>query len=251
MPEHPRIKAAEAMSREVIAVGPDTPLSQVARLMVQRRVSGVPVVDAEARPIGMLTEGDLLRRVETGTEGKPPGWLAALFAPGRLAQRYIETHARRVGEVMTADVVCVAEDAPLEDVVTLMQRRRVKRLPVVSNGRLAGIISRSDLVRVLADALGAPAVTSDDAAIRTAVLEEMGRQPWAHRRAVTVAIENGVVLLDGCVFDMRERDAMQVLAEAVPGVRDVANQLVCVEVTTGTVVFDPDDPTMGPGTMPP
>ena len=250
MPEGQMMKVAEVMSREVIAVGSDMPLGQGARLMVERKVSGVPVVDESSHVLGILTEGDLLRRVETGTEGKPPGWIAALFAPGRLAQHYIETHARRVGEVMTVDVTCVGDDTPLEDVVTLMQRRRIKRLPVVRDGRLVGIVSRADLVRVLADALGAPAVTSDDAALRTAVLEEVARQPWAHRRAVTVAVENGIVLLDGCVFDMRERDAMRVLAESMPGVRGVVNRLVCVEVTTGMVVFDPEDAAPG-GTAPP
>lgn len=233
------LTAADIMSSEVIAVAPETPLHQAARMMVDKRISGLPVVDTGGRPIGVLTEGDLLRRVETGTEGKAPGWLTVLFAPGRLAGRYIRTHARQVSEVMTPKVHCIQEDTPLEEIVALMQRENVKRLPVVNGERLVGIVSRADLVRVLADALAAPAATADDADIRVRLIAEMVRQPWTHRRGVTVAVESGIVLLDGCVFDLRERDALRVMAENLPGVLGVENRLVCIEPNTGTLMFDP------------
>lgn len=237
------LTAADVMSHEVIAVRPETPLHQAARLMVDKKISGLPVADADGRPIGVLTEGDLLRRVETGTEGRAPGWLSIVFGPGRLAGRYVRTHARRVSEVMTPEPVCVVEKAPLEEVVTLMQSKRVKRVPVVSGNRLVGIVSRADLIRVLADALGAPSASATDDEIRTRFMEEMARQSWTHPRGVTVAVENGTVLLDGCAFGVREYDALRVMAENLSGVRGVENRLVCIEPNTGTLILGPQDET--------
>lgn len=234
-----KLTAGNVMSGDVVGVAASTPLHQAARLMCDKRFSGLPVVDEAGHPVGMVTEGDLLRRVETGTQGKAPGWLSIIFAPGRLAQQYIRTHARTVSEVMTPGPECVQEDTPLEDVVTIMQRRGIKRLPVLREGRLVGIVSRADLVCVLADALAVPVTTDDDLAIRERLIAEMKRQPWTHARAVSVAVENGTVLLDGCVFDMRERDALKVLAENVAGVQGVENRLVCVEPNTGVLMYDP------------
>lgn len=235
------MNAAEVMSRTVVVISQDAPLSQAVRLMLDGRISGLPVVDGLGRPVGILTEGDLVRRAETGTGGDRPGWLASVFTPGRLAERYIRTHGRRVAEVMTPEVVAVEEDASLADVAATMQRQRVKRLPVVRGGRVVGIISRADLLRVLADALAAPAASSSDSAIFEKINEELGGQPWAHRRGVTVEVREGVVLLDGTVFDLRERDAIRVLAENVPGVKKVENRLVCVEPNTGILIVGSDE----------
>ncbi len=233
--------AADLMSRSVVAISPDAPLAQAIQLMTDRRVSGLPVIDAEGRAVGMLTEGDLLRRVETGTEGKAPGWFASFFFPGQQAERYVHTHGRRVAEVMTQDVISVEEETPLAEVVALMQRRRIKRLPVLRGDKVVGIISRADLVRVVGDALAEGAVTADDTAIRKSIIEEIAQAPWAPRTSVSVAVENGVVLLDGCVFDMRGRSAIGVLAENVPGVKRVENRLICIEPATGMLIYDPDD----------
>lgn len=232
---------ADVMSRSVVAISPDAPLAQAVRLMVNNRVSGLPVIDAGGRPVGMLTEGDLLRRVETGTEGEAPGWFAGFFIPGRLAAQYVLTHGRLVSEVMTSDVMSVTEETPLLDVVALMRRKRIKRLPVVREGRVVGIVSRADLVRVVADALGAPAATATDASIRQAIFDELDRQAWAPLNAVSVAVENGVVLLDGCLFDLRERDAIGVIAENAPGVKQVENRIVCIEPNSGMLIYDPDE----------
>ncbi|HJS84932.1 MAG TPA: CBS domain-containing protein [Acetobacteraceae bacterium] len=235
------MNAAEIMSRDVIAIGPDAPLSQAVQLMLDAKVSGVPVLDPDGRPVGMLTEGDLLRRAETGTEGAAPGWLAVLFTPGRLAGQYIQTHGRRVAEIMTPDVIAVDEAASLADVVELMRRRRIKRVPVLRGEKIIGILSRADLMRVLAKALRAPMETPDDHEIRTRVETELDRQPWVHRRSVTVAVRNGVVLLDGCLFDVREREAVRILAENMPGVKRVENRLVCIEPVTGILILGPEE----------
>jgi CBS domain-containing protein len=220
------VNAAEIMSKTVVAVTPETPLAQAVRLMIDARVSGVPVIDAEGRAVGMLTEGDLLRRAETGTEGPAPGWFAKLLMPGRLAGRHIQTHSHQVGEVMTLDVVTVEEGAPLEEVRLLMQRHRIKRLPVARDGKVVGVVSRADLARALAQSLFAATETPGDAAIAERIRAELRTQPWSRARGVAIAVENGVVLLDGCVFDPREREAIRVLAENVPGVQSVKNRLI-------------------------
>ncbi len=234
------MNAAEVMSRDVIAISSDAPLAQAVQLMLEAKVSGLPVLDTEGRPVGMLTEGDLMRRAETGTEGAAPGWFAVLFMPGRLAAQYVQTHGRRVAEIMTPDVTAVEEATPLADVVELMRRRRIKRVPALRGEKIVGIVSRADLMRVLAEALRSPAEAPGDHEIRARIEAELARQPWVHRRSVTVAVENGVVLLDGCLFDMRERDAMRVLAENTPGVKRVENRLICVEPTTGMLMFGPE-----------
>ena len=239
MTEQAKLTAGDVMTRDVAVIARHTPVYQAARLMTDRRVSGLVVVDEAGKPVGMVTEGDLLRRVETGTEDRTPGWLTALFAPGRLAAQYIRSHARIVAAVMTPEVESVREATPIEEVAALMQRKRFRRVPVLRDGRLVGIVSRRDLVRLLADVLNPAAASADDATIRERLIEEMKRETWTRRRGVTVAVEGGTVLLDGCVFDIRERDALRVMAENIPGVRGVENRLVCVEPNTGVLVFDP------------
>lgn len=237
---------AELMSRNVIAIARNAPLSQAVQMMLDHRVSGLPVVNAEGQVVGILTEGDLLRRSETGTEGET-GWFTSLFSLGRQADHYIQTHSRRVNELMTPDVITLPADAPLEDAVALMERHGVKRLPVVSNGRLIGIVSRADFVRQLQKALCAAVQTPTDTGLVEAIRAELERQPWAHSRFLTITAEKGVVQIDGCVFDLRERDAIQVVVENTTGVKTVHNRLAVVEPNSG-IVFEPEDvePDKGP-----
>jgi len=235
------MNAADVMSRNVIGISADAPLSQAVRLMIDRRISGLPVLDAAGRPIGMLTEGDLLRRVETGTEGRRAGWLSIIFAPGRLAGDYVHTHGRHVADVMTPDVVTVSETTSLSELSELMRTRRIKRVPVTRDEVVVGVVSRADLITALAKELDTPAASAGDATIRAAVLAELARQPWAPRRSVTIAVTDGVVEIDGVVFDVRERDALRVAAENVPGVKRVENRLVCVEPNSGILIAGPED----------
>jgi CBS-domain-containing membrane protein len=229
---------ADLMSHSVVAIGPDAPLAQAIRLMIDHHVSGLPVIDAEGRAVGMLTEGDLLRRVETGTEGPAPGWFASFFFLGREAEQYVQTHGRRVADVMTPEVICVEEDTPLAEVVALMQRKRIKRLPVLRGEKVVGIVSRADLVRVVGESLGKSTTTAGDAEVRRQIMEGIARAPWAPA-SVSVAVEDGIVQLDGCVFDMRIRSAIGVLAENAQGVKRVENRIICVEPETGTIVYGP------------
>lgn len=233
------MRVADLMSHSVIAIARDAPLSQAVQMMLDNHISGLPVVDPGGQVVGMLTEGDLLRRAETGTQGKT-GWFTALFALGRQADRYIQTHARRVNEIMTPDVVTVGADSSLDDAVSLMERHGIKRLPVVVDDRLVEIISRADFVRELQRKLCAAVQIPTDAGIIDAIRAELARQPWAHNRFLTITAEKGVVQIDGCVFDLRERDAIQVVAENTAGVTAVHNRLACVEPNTG-IVFSPED----------
>src|SRR5579864_2402268 len=138
------MKVGDIMTQPAITVRPETTIVEAAQLMLQRHISGLPVVDASGAVVGVVTEGDMLRRAETGTERRHRRWLEFVISPGRLAHEYAGAHARRVGEVMTEEVVAVSSQDPLEEAVRLMEQRRIKRLPVVESGRLVGIISRAN-----------------------------------------------------------------------------------------------------------
>jgi CBS domain-containing protein len=232
------MNAGDVMTRPVISVSPDTAIAEAARLMLQHRISGLPVVEADGAVVGMVTEGDLLRRAETGTQRRHAHWLEFILAPGRFAQDYTNANARKVGEVMSGDVVSAAPDDPLEDVVRLMERRRIKRVPIVENSQLVGIVSRANLVRALVRAMARPvrhgAISDEE--IRDHILAEIDKQPWGPRASVSVRVKNGVAELHGTIVDERERAALQVLAESTLGVKSVLDHLVWVEPLSGFVI---------------
>lgn len=234
------MKAAEVMSRNVVSARPDMPVAEAIGLMLDKGISGLPVVEADGSVVGILTEGDLLRRSETGTQKRRGRWLELLLGPGRLAGEYVRTHGRVVGELMTREVVAVAEDTPLDQVVGLMEENRVKRLPVLRGDKLVGIVSRADLLRALRHSLGGAPAAGGDAAIRERVLAEIARAAWSPREGISVGVADGVVDLAGVVFDEKQREALIVAAENVPGVKEVRDHLVWVEPVSG-VVIDPSE----------
>lgn len=238
------MNAVDVMTRSVVSIGPDAPIRDAIRLMLDHRISGLPVVDGTGKLVGVLTEGDLLRRTETGTERHRPRWLELLQGPGRLAEDYVRTHGRKVGEVMTDTVVTASEDDSLAEIVRLMERHRVKRLPVQCGNTLVGIITRADLVRTLGALLDnetAGASTSKDAATRQNVLAALQKTAWAPRAGVGIAVMDGVVTFAGAITDDRHRGALRVLAENVPGVTGVRDRLLWVEPLSGTVIGGPTD----------
>ena len=167
-----------AIRFQVISVRPEAVVAEAAQLMLEHGISGLPVLDADGELVGIVTEGDLLRRAETGTE-RHHNWLEFLIALGRFTEDYVRAHAMNVHEVMSNQVVSVAPDDTFEKTVRLMERRGVKRLPVVEAGRVVGIIARADLVRALARNLAEPSnVLTTDAAIRDAIRAEIANQPW-------------------------------------------------------------------------
>jgi CBS domain-containing protein len=234
------MNAADVMTGQPISVASDTSIVKAAQLMLDHHISGLPVIDDSGAVIGVVTEGDLLRRAETGTERRRSPWLQLLVGPGRLAHDYVDMHARKVGEVMTTDIAAVAPQDPLEDVVALMEKRRIKRVPVLSGGRLVGIVSRADLVRALLKSLtqetAAARRPADDREIRESILAIIEKEPWGPRFSVDVTVENGVVGLHGTVTDDRERTALIVAAETVSGVKGVRDHIVWVEPNSGLVI---------------
>ena len=233
------MNAGEVMSRNPIAVPAEAGLAEALRLMFDHRISGLPVVDGKAGLVGILTEGDLLRRGEIGTAGQRSRWLDLLMTSGRMASDYVRTHTRRVGEIMTRDVVSVAEDTPLTEIVRLMERHRIKRVPVLRDGTLIGIVSRADLLHAIWRLLVAePKTAASDETIRQHVLVELARAPWAPH-GLTVDVASGVVTLNGVILDERTRSALRVAAENVPGVKAVADRIVWVEPVLGMIVEAP------------
>jgi len=231
------MKAAEIMTRDPVSVTPQESIAEAARLMLEHRISGLPVTDEDGAVVGVVTEGDLLRRAETGTERHRVRWLEFLLGPGRLAADYIDAHARKVGEVMTGDPAVAAPDDDLADIVTLMEKRHIKRVPVVEGGKLVGIVSRADLVRDLAQekmALAGKPMSDDE--IRNRIVAIIEKEPWGPRFSIDVGVDHGIVDLHGTVTDDRARTALIVAAETVPGVKTVRDHLVWVEPSSGLVI---------------
>jgi CBS domain-containing protein len=219
------MKVADVMTRGVVSVAPDDAMRKAALLMLQYDVSGFPVLD-RGKLVGMVTEGDFLSRVETGTERRQTRGIEFLTDPGRLAAEYAHSHGRNVGDVMSTDVVTVSEDASIEDAVRLMERHHIKRLPVVRGGAMVGILTRADILHAFI--VGSPkpqAASVSDGAIREQLMAELGQQTWVPHRSVNVVVENGAVEFQGVVRDERQRTALRTLAENIPGVKAVSDNL--------------------------
>lgn len=224
------MQARDIMTRNLITVAPGAPLSEAIRKMVEARVSGLPVIDAKGRLVGILTEGDLLRRVELATDRPRSRWQNFLLGPAKEAAEYVKSHGLRVGDVMTRDVVAVGEDTPVERVVEIMESRNVRRVPVLRGEVLVGIVSRADLIRVVGEALGArSAVEAGDQQIRDALLRELRNHRWFGAQSVSVEVKDGVVIFDGVLFEEEARKALEVAAQNIPGVRGVEDRTTLAE----------------------
>jgi CBS-domain-containing membrane protein len=236
------MNVSDVMTSGPVTARPEASLGEAADLMVKHRISGLPVVDSAGRVVGMVTEGDLLRRVELGTGGRTPGWLSQFFAPGRAAEDYVRTHGRVICEIMTQSVISVAPDTSLAEVVQIMESQQVKRLPVLQDGKLVGIVSRADLLRALFRLLQERTVTTvSDAELRKRVLAQIDKLQWAPRATVDVIVTNGVVELRGAVTDDRERAGLRVIVENTPGVRALHDRLIWVEPLSGSPIDIPKE----------
>ncbi len=234
------MQVKDVMTRNVISVQTSDPVLKAARLMLQNRISGVPVVDKQDALVGVVTEGDFLRRSEIGTQRRRPKWLEFIVGPGRLADEYVHTSGRKVEDIMTPDPYTVDEDETLEKVVELMERRHVKRVPVVRGGRMVGIVSRANLMHALASlARDVQPAAADDRAIRDRVQTNLASQPWAPH--VNIVVKNGIVELWGVITDERERQGVVVAAENTAGVKEVHDHLVWVEPMSGMAFPSAED----------
>ena len=236
------MRAEDVMTREVISIDPNATVLQAARLMLQHRISGLPVIDDNGSLVGVLSEGDFLRRRETRTEHHRSRWLEFLMGPGRMADEYTHSHGSKVSEVMTADVYTVDDSTPIEDIVHMMERRRIKRVPVLCGSQVVGIVTRSNLMRAMVGmARATPAGATDDVTIRETLLAEMRRQNWAPIATTEIAVHDGVVELSGAITDERQRNALKVAAENIAGVKSVKDNMAWVEPTSGMVMLSPEE----------
>ena len=236
------MRVKDVMTPKVICVDADEPILKAARLMLRNRISGLPVLDKEGELVGIVTEGDFLRRGELGTQRHRPKWLEFVLGPGKLAQEYVHTSGRKVEEIMTTDPWTIGEDATLEAVVEMMERRHIKRIPVTRRGRMVGIVSRANLMHALAslvrDAdIAAPA--GSDTTIRKNILTAIAKEGWAPH--VNVIVKDGVAELHGIITDDRERQGLIVAVENVVGVKRVQDHLVWVEPVSGMAFPSAED----------
>jgi CBS domain-containing protein len=219
------MQAKDIMSSPVVTVTPDALVADVAALLLEKRISGVPVVDANGQIAGIISEGDLLRRVETNTQRHRPHWLEVLLGRSGDAGSFIKSHATRVGDVMSNDVIASHPEASLREIAELMERHGIKRVPIVDGGTIVGIVSRANLVQgLLADRRPAAASIGDDE-IRAKLTDLLRTQPWIDHNRINVVVNNGTVQFWGSVNDDEQRRALMVAAESVVGVRSVEDHL--------------------------
>lgn len=236
------MRAHQIMTRQVTTVRADTPIRDAAGLMLRQRISGLPVVDENNRLVGIVSEGDFIRRSEIGTESPYIGWLDFLWGPGKAAVDFAKENGRKVGDIMTGgELLTVTEESPLDQLVLLMEHHNIKRLPVMRGSTLVGIVTRTDLLRAVAAlARDIPDPTADDDHIRSHVLSSIQKYEWRPVQ-LGVTVRDGIVHLSGMVMDERYRQAAIVAAENVPGVRLVHDHLYSFDATSGLSFRSPED----------
>ena len=224
------MKAADVMATNVVTVRLDTPVATIAEVLLANRISAVPVVNDKDTLVGIVSEGDLIHRVEAGTERHRSWWLELLTGKEMLAHEFIKSHARKAADVMTRAVVSVQPDTPLGDIASLLEKHRIKRVPVLSNGKIAGIVSRANLIQALVSDAKASNASVDDLTLHSNILEQLRSKPWVDPSTIKIIVNNGTVELWGIVDSETEKNAIGVAVEVTPGVRQVANKLVIEHV---------------------
>jgi CBS domain-containing protein len=217
------MRASDVMTPHVICVAPEATVQSIAKLMTDRQISGVPVVDSDQRILGMVSEGDLLHRIETATVHRRSWWLEMDESAKELAREYAKSHGRKAKDVMTRDVITVSPTTELAEIANVLETRGIKRVPVVRDGRLVGIVTRANLIRALASM---PRATPHNAQIGDQEISgrlqgELRHRKWAQNVSVSIIVKRGVVHLWGSLPSNAQREALRVAAETVPGVKAV------------------------------
>ena len=235
------MRAHQIMTRSVVTVAPESSILDAANLMLQRHVSGLPVVDAAGKLVGIVSEGDFIRRSEIGTQRKRGRWLRFILGAGKAATDFVREHGRNVSEVMTRDPLTVNEDTVLEEIVSTMETNGVKRLPVMRGEKLVGIVSRANLLQAVAGlARQIPDPTADDDHIRSRVIDALEKKDWCPF-GLNVVVRDGIVHLSGVITEERSRQAAIVGAENVAGVSKVHDHLCWVDAMSGIYLESPED----------
>ena len=235
------MRAHQIMTRPVITVTPDTTIAEAANVMLQRRVSGLPVVDRTGKLIGIISEGDFLRRSEIGTQRKRGRFLRFILGPGKEATDFVHEHGRKIAEIMTPEPLTIDEDTDLEEIVELMEKNHVKRLPVTRGEKVVGIVSRANLLQAVASlARQIPDPTADDDHIRNRIINALEKKDWCPF-GLSVIVRDGIVHITGVITEERSRQATIVAAENVAGVRKVHDHLCWVDTMSGMYLNSPED----------
>jgi CBS domain-containing protein len=220
------MQAQDVMTTKVVTVAPDTPVTEIAKLLLERQISAVPVVSDDRQLVGIVSEGDLTHGL--GQEGaKRSWWLDLLASPQTRAEAYLKGHGRLAWDVMTRPVISVTPDTPLPEIARLLEAHRIKRVPVLRDGELVGIVSRADLLRGFA-LQPSPDASADDRALRerlTLEFERSGLTSGSYFNIVNIVVRDGTVHLWGIVPAQKEAEAMRLAAARVPGVASVESHL--------------------------
>ena len=218
--------ARDVMVSPVITVRSSATVKEVAELLLEKRISAAPVVDDQGKLVGIVSEGDLLHRAEAGTERHRSWWLQGLLGDDVLAADFIRAHARKVSDIVTKRVITASPETPLHELAGLMEKNAIKRVPILENGQLVGIVSRANLIQAVATARSLLEILLSDTTIRDKILSCLKEQPWAHTSLLNVTVNGGIVDLWGIAESATERRAIKVAAESTPGVRAVNDNLV-------------------------
>jgi CBS domain-containing protein len=214
------MQVRDVMTTRVITVGPDTKVAEIARCLLENRISAVPVVETDGRLVGIVSEGDLMRRSESGTEHRTSWWLSLLLLPERRATDYLKTHGRRAQEVMTRALITVNDDASLEEIAEILEKHRIKRVLVIRQGKLVGIASRADLLHGLIARQTGVSPSIDDRKIKATIQKNLS-DAGVRIQLLNVVVSDGVARIWGVVTTREEQAAVQVAAEGAPGVKEI------------------------------
>ena len=241
------MRVKDAMSKDVVSVSPKATIADALDIMVRSRLSGLPVIDSAGGLVGMVSEGDFLRRSELRTGKQSGSWIVGLLLPGQAAKAYARTHGRRVDEIMSGNVATIESGAGLDEAAALMEKRRVKRLPVVEGEKVVGIITRADFIRALAQFVrpGYEEQPVSDNEIKRRIEAELRAQPWAPIASIDVAVINGVVSVRGVLTDEGQRNAIRAVAENIDGVSAVHDHMTWTDPFGDTLLASPEDEESG------
>jgi CBS domain-containing protein len=235
------MRAHQIMTRPVITVAPETTIVEAANTMLQKHVSGLPVVNAAGKLVGIISEGDFIRRSEIGTQRRRGQFLRFILGSGKEANDFVREHGRKVAEIMTPEPLTITEDTTLEEIVELMEKNKVKRLPVIRDNKVVGIVSRANLLQAVAGlARQVPDPTADDDHIRNRIIDALEKNDWCPF-GLSVIVRDGIVHLSGVITDERSRQATIVAAENVTGVKKVHDHLCWVDTMSGMYLNSPED----------
>ena len=235
------MRAHQIMTRSVITVTPETSVVEAANIMLQRHISGLPVVNSAGHLVGIISEGDFIRRSEIGTQRQRGRFMRFILGAGKEATDFVHEHGRKIAEIMTPEPLTISEDTDLEEIVEIMEKNNVKRLPVTRGDKLVGIVSRSNLLQAVASlAREIPDPTADDDHIRNRIIDTLEKNTWCPF-GLSVTVRDGIVHLSGVITEERSRQATVVATENVTGVKKVHDHLCWVDTMSGMYLNSPED----------